>query len=368
MPGVPAADAPLEFVNLAEVEASASERLSLTVLDYYRGGANDEVTLRENRRAFDRLALRPRVLRDVSERSLSTTVLGRHVSTPILIAPTALQRMAHADGERATARAAEQAGTIFTVSTLATTSAEEVRAASQGRMWFQLYVHQDREATRDLVQRVEAVGYEALVLTVDTPILGRRERDVRNRFRLPPGVVIANLIPEGQEVFPQVHAGSGLAVHASHVLDPALSWRDVGWLAATTRLPIIVKGIVRGDDAGRAAAEGVAAIIVSNHGGRQLDTAIATITALPEVAAAVGDRLEVYVDGGVRRGTDVIKAIALGARAVLLGRPVLWGLAVGGEQGVTRVLEILRDELDLAMALCGCRSVDEITRDLVAGA
>jgi 4-hydroxymandelate oxidase len=368
VPGVPAADAPLEFVNLAEVEASASERLSLTVLDYYRGGANDEVTLRENRRAFDRLALRPRVLRDVSERSLSTTVLGRHVSTPILIAPTALQRMAHADGERATARAAEQAGTIFTVSTLATTSAEEVRAASQGRMWFQLYVHQDREATRDLVQRVEAVGYEALVLTVDTPILGRRERDVRNRFRLPPGLVIANLIPEGQEVFPQVHAGSGLAVHASHVLDPALSWRDVGWLAATTRLPIIVKGIVRGDDAGRAAAEGVAAIIVSNHGGRQLDTAIATITALPEVAAAVGDRLEVYVDGGVRRGTDVIKAIALGARAVLLGRPVLWGLAVGGEQGVTRVLEILRDELDLAMALCGCRSVDEITRDLVAGA
>lgn len=366
MPTLPAMGTPLEFVNLAEIEASAAERLPLTVLDYFRGGANDEVTLRENRRAFERLALRYRVLRDVSRRSLATTVLGAEVAMPILIAPTALQQMAHADGERATARAAEQAGTILTVSTLATTSAEDVRAAAHGRMWFQLYVYQDREATRELVQRVEAAGYEALVLTADTPILGRRERDVRNRFRLPPGVVIANLIPEGQEALPQVHAGSGLAAHATRVLDPSLSWRDVAWLASITSLPIIVKGIVRGDDAVRAASEGAAGVIVSNHGGRQLDTSIATISALPDVVSAAGDRVEVYLDGGIRRGTDVIKAVALGARAVMLGRPILWGLAIGGEHGARRVLEILRDELDLAMALCGCRDIDEVTRDLVA--
>lgn len=355
-----------DFLNLRDVEAAAEERLPLTVLDYYRGGANDEITLAENRRAFERMFLRFRVLRDVSVRSLETTVLGAQVASPILVAPTALQRMAHPDGELATARAAERAGTVMIVSTLATASAEEVRRAAGGRLWFQLYVYQDREATRELVERVEAAGYEALVLTVDTPFLGRRERDVRNRFQLPAGLVIANLIPEGQETLPHGHAGSGLAVHASSVLEPALSWKDVEWLRSITRLPVLVKGIVRGDDAARAASEGVAAIIVSNHGGRQLDTAIPAISALPEVVEAVDGAAEVYVDGGIRRGTDIVKALALGARAVLVGRPVLWGLAVDGERGVTRVLELLRDELELAMALCGCRNVGEVTADLIA--
>ena len=359
------ADDSLGFLNLADVEAAAADRLDTPVLDYYRGGANDEITLRGNRLAFERLALRPRVLRDVAERSLATTVLGADVSCPILIAPTALQRLAHPDGELATARAAGRLGTIMTVSTLATASAEEIRAAVRSRMWFQLYVHQDRGFTRDLVQRVSGLGYEALVLTVDTPVLGRRERDVRNRFSLPPNVVIANLIPEGQETLPSLE-GSGLEAHAAQVIDPALSWRDVSWLAATAKLPIILKGVVRGDDAAQAADEGVAAVIVSNHGGRQLDTAIPTITALPEVVEAVAGRVEVYLDGGVRRGTDVLKALALGARAVLLGRPVLWGLAAGGEEGVVRVMEILRDELDLAMALCGSRTIGEIGTDLIA--
>ena len=367
MSSVPATGAPLEFLNLAEVEAAAAELLPAPVLDYYRGGANDEVTLRENRLAFERLSLRPRVLRDVAERSLATTVLGGEVSSPILIAPTALQRMAHPDGELATSRAAERAGTIMTVSTLATTSAEECRASARSRMWFQLYFHQDRGYTRELVQRVDAAGYDALVLTVDTPVLGRRERDIRNRFTLPPGVVIPNLIPEGQETLPRLGPGSGLAAHASHVIDPALGWRDVRWLADATRLPVILKGIVRGDDAAQAVDEGAAAVIVSNHGGRQLDTTIPTITALPEVVEAVAGRVEVYLDGGVRRGTDVLKALALGARAVLLGRPILWGLAVGGEAGVLRVLELLCEELDLAMALCGSRSIAEIGKDLIAG-
>lgn len=322
--------------------------------------------MRENRDAFERLSLRYRVLRDVSVRSLETTVLGKPVAWPVLIAPTALQRMAHPDGELATARAAEQCGTIMTVSTLATTSAEEVRAATTARLWFQLYVYQNRDATRELVARVERAGYEALVLTVDTPILGRRERDVRNRFRMPPGVVIANLIPEGQETLPQVHAGSGLAAHASHVLDPAVSWTDLAWLRSVTKLPILLKGVVRGDDAAKAVGEGVAGIIVSNHGGRQLDTSIPTITALPEVVEAVAGRTEVYVDGGIRRGTDVVKALALGARAVMLGRPILWGLAVDGQRGVEKVLELLRDEFELAMALCGSRTVSELDRDLIA--
>ena len=357
---------PLDFVNLAEIEEAAAERLPLAVLDYYRGGANDEITVGENRRAFDRIALRFRILRDVSERSLATTVLGRPVSLPVLIAPTALQRMAHPDGEIATARAAAAAGTIMTVSTLATTSAEAARGAAEGRMWFQLYVYQDREATRELVGRVEAAGYEAIVLTVDTPILGRRERDVRNRFRLPDGLEIANLIPEGRQTLPHVHGGSGLAVHAAYVLDPSIGWKDVAWLRSITRLPIILKGVVRGDDAARAAAEGVTGIIVSNHGGRQLDTAIPSIEALPDVVAAVGTAAEVYVDGGIRRGTDVVKALALGARAVLLGRPILWGLAVDGERGVLRVLELLRNEIELAMALCGARDPGELTGDLIA--
>ena len=365
MSTVPAPGEQRDFVNLAEIEEAAAEYLPLPVLDYYRGGANDEITLRTNRQAFERLSLRFRVLRDVAERSLETVILGRPVASPIFVAPMALQRMAHPDGETATARAAARAGTIMIASTLATTSAEDIRRSSDGRLWFQLYIYQDREATRELVARVEAAGYEALVLTVDTPILGRRERDIRNGFHLPPGIVIANLVPEGQETLPHAHGASGLAVHAAYVLDPSIGWRDIAWLRSITRLPLILKGIVRGDDAARAVTEGVTGVVVSNHGGRQLDTAIPTIDALPEVVAAVGDAAEVYVDGGIRRGTDVLKSLALGARAVLIGRPVLWGLAVDGERGVSRVLTLLRNELELAMALCGARTIAEISKDLV---
>ena len=355
----------MEPLNVDDFEALARERLPAMAYDYYASGAHDEVTLRENRAAFARLALRYRVLVDVSRRDLATTVLGRRIAMPVLIAPTAFHRMAHPDGEVATARAAAAAGTIMTLSTLSTTAIEEVTAASAGPLWFQLYVYKDRGATRDLVQRVEAAGATALVLTVDAVLFGRRERDVRNRFCLPEGLAVRNLVAAGMGDLPPAAADSGLAAYAVSLFDPALSWKDVGWLRSITRLPVIVKGIVRGDDAARAVEQGAAGVVVSNHGGRQLDTARATIDVLPEVVEAVAGRAEVLLDGGVRRGTDVLKAIALGARAVLIGRPVLWGLAAGGEAGVGRVLSLFREEIDLAMALCGCPDVASITRDLV---
>ncbi len=355
-----------EPVNLFEFEEIARDRLPSDAYDYYASGANDEVTLRENHAAYERLRLRYHVLVDVSRRSLRTDVLGQSVSMPVLVAPTAFHRMAHPEGELATIRAAGRAETLMVLSTLSNVPLEEVAQAAPGPRWFQLYVYRDRAATRSLVERVEAAGYQALILTVDAPLLGRRERDVRNRFQLPPGLSLANLAGTGKEALPQGIAESGLAAYFSTLLDPSLTWADVEWLRSITRLPIVIKGIVRGDDAVLAAQHGAVAVIVSNHGGRQLDTSPATIEVLPEVVQAVGSQVEVYVDGGIRRGTDVLKALALGARAVLIGRPVLWGLAAAGEEGVLRVLELLRAELDLAMALVGAPTLADITRDLVS--
>lgn len=352
------------FLNLAEIEAGAKERLTPLAYEYYFGGSNDEVTVRENRAAFERLAIRYRVLVDVSKRTTNTTVLGTPIDFPVLVAPTAFQRLACDDGELATARAASAAGTIMILSTAATTTIEDV-AAVGGRQWFQLYVYADRSLTKALVERAEACGMSAIVLTVDAPVLGRRERDLRNRFHLPNGITLANVPSSGSVPMPTGHGESGLANHFASGIDAGLTWKDIEWLRSLTKLPVLIKGIVRGDDAARAVEHGASAIIVSNHGGRQLDTAISTIRALPEVVDAVQGRIEVLLDGGVRRGTDVIKAIALGARAVLVGRPVVWGLAADGEQGARRVLELLRAEVDLAMALCGCPSVSDITRDLV---
>lgn len=358
----------MEPVNVMDFEPIARERLARLAWDYYASGANDEITLRANRAAFDRLALHYRVLVDVSARAPRTQVLGHDVSMPLLIAPTAFHRLAHPDGELATARAAGVAGTIMILSTLSNTRVEDVIAAATGPVWFQLYVYRDRQVTRALVERAEAAGCQALVLTVDAPLLGRRERDVRNRFALPDGLRIENMLPEGLEDLPAGVEDSGLGAYFASILDPTLSWDDVGWLRSITRLPLLIKGIVRPDDARRAVDHGAAGVVVSNHGGRQLDTSPATIDVLPGIVEAVGDRAEVLIDGGVRRGTDVLKAVALGARAALIGRPVLWGLAAGGERGLGRVLALLRDEIDLAMALCGCPTVAEVAamgRDLV---
>jgi 4-hydroxymandelate oxidase len=352
------------FLNLADVEAAAKGRLTALAYEYYVGGANDEVTLRENRSAFERLALRYHVLVDVSRRSTKTTVLGIPVDLPVLVAPTAFQRLACDEGEIATARAAAAVGTVMILSTASTCTIEDV-AAVGGTQWFQLYVYSDRGLTKALIERAEACGMSAVVLTVDAPILGRRERDLRNRFHLPDGIRLANVPSSGSVPMPAAPGEPGLHNYLASGIDAALTWKDVDWLRSITRLPVLIKGIVRGDDAARAVEHGAAGIIVSNHGGRQLDTAIASVRALPEVAEAVAGRAEVLLDGGIRRGTDVVKAIALGARAVLVGRPVVWGLAAGGETGARRVLELLRSEVDLAMALCGCPTIDDISRDLV---
>ena len=334
------------------------------VYDYYAGGSWDEVTLRRNRSAWDDLRLSYRVLRDVAERRLSTTVLGHDLDLPVIVAPTAFHQMANPVGEPATARAAGAAGTAMIVSTLSNRPIEEITAAASGPIWFQLYVYRDREATRALVERAEAAGCSALVLTVDAQIWGRRERDVRGGFTLPPELRMSNLVADKASL-PAGVEGSGLAAYVESMFDPALTWRDLEWLRSLTGLPLVLKGIVHPDDGRLAAEHGVDAVVVSNHGGRQVDTAPATIEALPRVAAAVDGRCEIWLDGGVRRGSDVVKALALGARAVAIGRPVLWGLAVDGQRGVERVLALLRSEIDIVMGLCGARRVADLGPDLL---
>lgn len=355
----------IDASNSGELEALARELLPEIAYDYFASGANDEITLRENRAAYERIALLPRMLIDVSVREMATTVLGEPVSMPILIAPTALPGLAHPEGEIAKTKAAGSARTIITLATLSTSSIEEAMAVATGPVWFQLYVFKDREISASLVQRAEAAGCKAVVLTVDVPVLGKRERDVRNRFTLPEHLSLKNLLPAGCQELPKSLAGSGLAAYVASLFDATLTWKDIEWLARVTKLPVLVKGILRADDALRAVNHGASGIIVSNHGARQLDTAPATISVLPEIVDAVAGAVEVYVDGGIRRGTDVLKAMAYGARAVLVGRPILWGLAVGGETGVKSVLEMLRQEFDLAMALSGCPTLSSITRDLI---
>lgn len=357
----------MDLINLFDFERAAHERLDDLTYDYYAGGARDEITLSENHAAFDRLRLRYRVLRGLGDRDLSIELFGRRLSSPVFAAPTAFQRMAHPDGELATARACAAAGTVMVLSTLSTRRIEEVASAG-GPVWFQLYVYRDRGATEALVRRAEEAGCEALVFTVDAPVLGMRERDVRNRFHLPEGLALENLTAEGARGVPPRTGDSGLAAYVAELLDPSLDWDDVAWLRSITSLPILVKGVVHPADARLAVEHGASGIVVSNHGGRQLDTSLATIEALPDVVEAVGGQIPVLLDGGVRRGTDVVKALALGASAVAVGRPILWGLAVDGEEGVSAILGILHAELDLALALCGCTSPSELEPSLVVGA
>jgi 4-hydroxymandelate oxidase len=355
----------IDAINPYELEARARELLPQMAYDYYASGANDEVTLRENRAAYERITLLPRMLVNVSVRDMGTTVLGEPVSMPILIAPTAIRGLAHPEGEIATTKGAGAAKTLMTLATLSTSSIEEAMAVATGPVWFQLYVFKDRDIAASLVQRAEVAGCKAIVLTVDVPLSGKRERDLRNRLTLPEHLSLKNLLPTGRQKVPENVAGSGMAAYVASLFDTTLTWKDLEWLARVTKLPVLVKGILRTDDALRAINHGASGIIVSNHGGRQLDTTPATISVLPEIVDAVAGAVEVYVDGGIRRGTDVLKALAYGARAVLVGRPILWGLAVGGEAGVKSVLEMLRQELDLAMALSGCPSLAAITRDLI---
>jgi len=352
------------FLNIADYASAARAKLPQQVCDYYEGGALDEITLRENTAGWERLKLHYHVLAGVGDRDLTTTVLGEKISMPIAVAPTAFHKLACPGGEIAAAKAAKAAGTLFILSSLSNTAMEPVLAEAASPRWFQLYIYKDRGITLELVKRAEAAGAEAIVLTVDAPGLGTRERDVRNRFTLPEGLCVENLSPLGKGKMPAV-TGSGLAEYVRHNFKSDLSFDDLDWLCGSTHLPIVVKGVCRGDDARRAAEHGAKAVVVSNHGGRQLDTAPATCEVLPHVVDAAGDLSEIYVDGGIRRGSDVLKAIALGARAVMVGRPILWGLCVAGEQGARNVLEILRRELDEAMLLCGCTTLGDINRSLL---
>jgi isopentenyl diphosphate isomerase/L-lactate dehydrogenase-like FMN-dependent dehydrogenase len=339
-------------VNVFEYEALAQAKMDPAFWDFYQGGSDDEVTLRANRAAFEGIRLRPRVLVDVSASALDmrTTALGTPISMPILIAPTAMHCLAHPEGECATAQAAGKAGTLMVASTVSTRTLEETAKAASGPLWFQLYIYPNLQVAERLVRRTEAAGYRAIVLTVDLPYFGNRERDKRNNFTIPP---------------PLFHEANFVGVEKTGQAWVALTWESLSWLRSITSLPLLLKGILTAEDALLAIEHGMDGIIVSNHGGRQLDTALASIEALPEIVEAVAGHCEVYVDGGIRRGTDILKALALGARAVLVGRPVLWGLAVNGAEGAYHVLEILRKELELAMALSGRPTLNSIDRALL---
>ncbi|KAJ1430606.1 FMN-dependent dehydrogenase [Sesbania bispinosa] len=354
----------MEITNVTEYEAIAKEKLPKMVYDYYASGADDQWTLKENRNAFSRILLRPRILIDVSKIDLTTTVLGFKISMPIMIAPTAMQKMAHPQGEYATARAASAAGTIMTLSSWSTFSAEEVASAGPGIRFLQLYVLKDRNAVTQLVRRAENAGFKAIVLTADSPVIGRREADIKNRFTLPPYVKLKNFEGMDFEKLDKTN-DSGHTSKVAGLYDQSLNWKDVKWLQTITSLPIIVKGVLTAEDTELAIQAGVSGIIVSNHGARQLDYVPATIMVLEEVVKGAQGRVPVFLDGGIRRGTDVFKALALGASGVFIGRPVVFSLAAEGEAGVRKVLEMLRDEFELSMALCGCRSLKEITREHV---
>lgn len=349
-------------INLFDYEALARERVEKGAWDYIQGGSDDEVTMRACRAGYERIRLRPRMLVDVSVCDTSTTVQSTPVSLPVLIAPSAYHGLAHEEAECETARGAGLSRTLMTASTFSNRSLEEIARATSGPLWLQLYLYRNLHISGKVVRRAEAAGYRAIVLTSDTPVLGRRERDLRNDFHLPSHLKEGNFAEElaDAEAEAQIQAQADSYLPLPH--NP--TWATVDWLHTITSLPIILKGLLTAEDALLALEHGAAGIIVSNHGGRQLDGAVASIEALPEIVEAVNGRCEVYIDGGVRRGTDVLKALALGARAVLIGRPALWGLAVNGGDGVHQVLEILREELSTAMALSGRPTIASIDRSL----
>jgi 4-hydroxymandelate oxidase len=335
------------MINVADYLAAAAERVDPAVWCYFEGGAGDEVTLRANVAAYGRWILRPRMLVDVSEVTTATTLLGTPVSMPLGVAPFAMQRLLIPEGERATARAAATANVLMAVSTLTGYTHDELRAAADGPRWLQLYVLRDRQRTVDHIAEATESGYTALVVTVDLPYLGRRERDLRLGFQNPPADV----------PLPYAHLFEST---------PALTWRDLEWIRAECGLPVAIKGILTREDAILAVEHGADAVWVSNHGGRQLDGVAAGLDALPEVVDAVEGRCEVYVDGGIRRGSDVVKALALGARAAFAARAFAGGLAVGGEEGVAQVLELLRAEIELTLGLLGCTAPDQVSRSHIA--
>lgn len=348
-----------QYLNLQEMERAAADVLSPAAFAYYRGGANDEHTLRANRDEYAQIRLRPRMLVDVSNVDTSTEVLGVPLAFPLGIAPCAMHGLCHPEAEVATASAAAQMGSLMTLSTMSHRRLEEVAQAAAGRLWFQLYLYKDREVSRAIVQRAEAAGAKALVLTVDAPYLGRREAIIKTPVHIEPGTILPNIGPRrpGSEHLDDLQ-------YFDTLLDPALTWRDIAWLRQSTHLPIILKGILTHEDAKLAAEQGCH-VWASNHGGRQLDTAVTALDALPEIVDAVQGQVEVYLDGGITRGTDVIKAVALGAKAVFIARAALYGLALAGAEGVRHTLQLLQNEIRLGMALSGKTKISDLGPDLL---
>ncbi len=345
-------------INLFDFEAIAKERLPKEEYDYIAGGATDEISVDRNRRAYASWALRPRVLRDVSTVDLTTNVFGVKINFPVLIAPCGAHKRAHPEGEIATYRAATACNTVLTVSANSNTSFEDLAKAAHGHLWVQLYPFRDKAMTEEWLQRVKDAGYKAVVVTLDSQWPPKRERNIRNNYRRTRGVNYPGASAETPR--PAGRAGEGS--------DPAATWKDLEWIKAATDLPVLAKGIMTGEDVELCADVGADAVIVSNHGGRHLDNTLATIEVLGEAVAAAKGKLDVYLDGGIRRGADVVKAIALGARAVFVGRPLFWGLAVDGEKGVVRMLDILREEIEITMAKCGRPSISSIDATVVTKA
>ncbi|XP_037089091.1 hydroxyacid oxidase 1-like isoform X2 [Pollicipes pollicipes] len=352
-------------VCIDDLERSALARLDQNARGFYSSGADGEQTLRDNIAAFQRYRLRPRCMVDISTIDLTQTVLGHQVNMPIGVAPTGMQGMAHPEGECATARAAEEMGAVFILSCASNSSMEEVaEAAPHATKWYQLYLCKDRAMTARMVQRAERAGFSALVLTVDVPLVGRRLTISKNGFQMPPQLRLANFASESTQANQR---GSQHSTYdqLSTLFDPSLTWDDLSWLCGVTRLPVLVKGVMTPEDAVTAVDRGASGVIVSNHGGRQLDGCLATVDALGPVVAAVGHRCPVFMDGGVRRGTDALKALALGARMVFVGRPLLWGLAHDGQRGARLALQLLHSELRLAMGLCGVTKVADVTEKVL---
>tara|TARA_B100000700_G_scaffold284356_1_gene337513 strand:- start:12 stop:1163 length:1152 start_codon:yes stop_codon:yes gene_type:complete len=378
-----------KVANVDDLRSLAKRRLPAGVFDYIDGGAEDEITLRNNVDAYRNVSFKPRVLRDMTHVDTSTSLFGRRLAFPLVLAPTGFTRIAHSEGELAVVRAATRAGIPFTLSTMATRSIEECAsvAESDTRLWFQIYTWRDRSVVKNLVERAEAAGFEAVCLTVDTAVLGRRERDVRRGFTLPPEVGLGTIIDglknpgwtwdflkadpirfANVEGITAIDGSTAvdLAEHMKSQFDPGLSWSDVEWLRSIWKGPILIKGIQTVEDALIAVESGVEAIALSNHGGRQLDGAPAPFDLLPEVAEVVQNRLEIICDGGVRRGSDVVKAVSLGANAVMTGRPYLYALGACGERGVDHVLDLLQEGIERTMALTGVASVEDLSQDLIS--
>ncbi|MXZ92874.1 MAG: alpha-hydroxy-acid oxidizing protein [Chloroflexi bacterium] len=354
-----------EPVNIFEYEEIAKARIEQGHYDFIAGGATDEITIRRTRAVFDSIMLRPRMMVDVDQRSLATAVLGQEIALPVMLDPAGNHSAAHPEAEIATVKAAGAAGTLMVLSSHASRTLEDVAASASGPLWFQQYFFKDRGLTLEMAARAEEAGYSAICMTLDAKIKPKRERNIRNDYVGPesPNYAQLDLGTHSWKFAADAPAGP------SDIRDVATDWDDLDWFASNVKLPVVVKGIMAGEDGRLSAENGAQAVIVSNHGGRYLDTTPATIEVLPEVVESVDGKAEVYLDGGIRRGTDIFKALAMGARSVLIGRPLFWGLAVDGEQGLQAVLEMLRDELDATMGMCGCATIDDVraaTVDMVS--